>query len=279
MPTQFVTPVGRIVWGHPLKPQIKKDQKTKQIIMRDGNQVQQWVFGLAIPKDQFVAQVWPQMSAEAATLFPNGVPSNFSWKYKDGDGVDASGKPYNTREGYAGHYVLTISTEAFSPQVFKHENGAYRQLAPEEIKTGDFVAVNLTLVANKPKDIQNTPGLYVNPNGIVFVGYGAEIVSAGSNPDELFAGAQFALPAGASAAPLMPAAPLPGAPAPLPQPQYAPQPLPAAAPQPQYAPAPLPAPAPDFVHNAGAPAPLPQPQYAPAPAGGVPPMPGMPTGR
>lgn len=254
MSTQIVTPVGRIVWGHPCKGQIKKDQNTKQPVLRDGQQVEQWAFGLAIPKAEFEAQVWPHMQQESMTIFPNGAPSNFSWKYKDGDSVDKNGKPYSDREGYAGCYVLTISTEAFAPQVFKHENGSYRQMMPEEIKTGDYVAVNLTFVANKPTNAAHTPGIYVNPNGIVHVGYGQEIVSnGGGDPDELFAGAQFAMPAGASAQPTAPSAPIP---------------LPASAPaaQPAGMPAPMPAPAHDFVQNAGMgqpqqgmPAPLPMP--------------------
>jgi len=266
MSQQIVTPVGRIVWGHPNKGEIKKDQKTKQPVIRDGQQVQQWVFGLAIPKNDFIEHVWPAMQATAAEVYPSGVPSNFSWKYKDGDSIDNKGKPYSDRDGYAGCYVLTISTEAFAPQVYKQENGSYRQMQPEEVKTGDYVAVNVNFVGNKPSNPTHTPGLYVNPNGIVHVGYGAEIVSAGGDPDELFAGAQFALPAGASAQPVAPAA----MPAMMPQ-QAAP--LPAPAMMPQQA-APLPAPATDFVQNAGM---MPQ-QAAPSlgQATPLPLMPGMP---
>ena len=145
MAVELMTPVGRIVWGHPSKPQPKKDQRTGQPVMKaDGSgPAQQWAFGLAIPKDQFIAAVWPVMDAEAKTIYPNGTPGNFSWKYKDGDGVDSKGQLYSAREGYAGCYVLTISTEAFAPSIFKLENGTYRQLQPEEIKCGDYVAVML----------------------------------------------------------------------------------------------------------------------------------------
>lgn len=253
MTTQFVTPTGRIVWGNPARANKKTDQKTRQPIVRDGKQVEQWAFGLAFPKQQFQQFVMPHLNQEAATLFPQGVPPQFSWKIKDGDSVDRQGKPYSSREGYAGCCVLTISTEAFAPPIFKFENGAFRQLSPNEIKTGDYVAVNLTVKANKPADQQMTPGLYVNPNGIELIGYGQEIVSASADPDELFAGVNRQLPQGASAVPISSAPtgiqpPVPGysAPAqPLPPSFSGGYPAPAA-------PAQLPPPAYDFVNHAGA---------------------------
>jgi len=271
---KLVTPTGRIVWGNPAKPQIKKDQKTKQPIIKDGKEVQQWAFGVAFSKQDFIQHIWPFMQQEALSAYPNGVPSNFSWKYKDGDGVDSNGQLYSTREGYAGCYILNVSTEAFAPPIFKYENGAYRQMAPEEVKCGHYVSLNLNMKVNVPTDRQHTPGLYINPNGIEHVAYGAEIVSVNADPNEMFGGRQHAIPQGASAVPLssapagvaMPMGGMPPA-APMaqpmqqpmmaPQPQYAPQP--AAQPmQPQYAPqaapaAPLPAPAHDFVRNAGMP--------------------------
>lgn len=267
--TEFIAQ-GRIVWGHPGKAQIKKDARTKAPKLdKEGKQVQQWVFGLAIPKQNFFAQCLPFMQQEAATAFPHGVPQNFSWKYKDGDGIDGAGKRYGDREGYAGHCVLTISTEAFAPQLFKFENGVYRQLAPEEMKCGDYVAVKINCKFNGAQS-PNTPGLYINPNGIVHIGYGPEIVSSGQDPEEMFAGYQFTLPAGASATPLMPTAPMPGAmmPQTAPAPQYgAPQGYPPAPAQPAYAPAPV-------QQAYGVPGQAPAPQGYP-PNG----MPGIPQGR
>jgi len=292
MTTQIKTPIGRLVWGNPGKPQIKKDQNTKQPILRDGKPVEQWAFGVAFPKDVFNTQIWPQLHAEAATVYPQGTPPTFSWKFKDGDSVDRAGKPYSAREGYAGHYVLTISTEAFAPPMFKFENGAYRQINADEIKCGDFVVLNITAKANKPVNVSHTPGMYINPNGLELVGYGQEIVSAGADPDAMFGGGaqrpQYQLPAGASLTPVS-SAPA-GAAMPLPQQpqQYAPAPAPMAyaPPAQQYSPlvayqgAPLPAPAHDFVQAA-----VGQPTYAPAPQqpvaapAGYPAMPGMPVPR
>ena len=274
MTVEFVTSVGRIVWGNPAKSTIKKDQNTKQPVIRDGKQVEQWAFGIAFPKAEFGQYVLPYLQQAVAAVFPHGVPPAFSWKIKDGDGVDRQGKPYNTREGYAGNYILTVSTEAFAPPIYKNEGGRYRQMAENEIKTGDYVVVKLNVKANQPTNASHTPGLYINPMGIEHVGYGQEILGSSADPDEMFGGRTYQLPPGASAAPVAPvsnvAAPYnAGAPA-----NYG-QPAPAAAPV-NYAPQPAPAaymppPATDFVNAAmgqpaGAPANYGQPAPAAAPA-------------
>ena len=297
MTTEFVTSVGRIVWGNPGRSVKKTDQKTKQPILRDGQQVEQWAFGVAFPTAEFQQSVMPYLQQAAATIFPQGTPPQFSWKIKDGDGVDAKGKPYNTREGYAGHQVLTVSTEAFAPPIYKNEGGKYRQMDGSEIKCGDYIVVKLNVKANQPTDPTHTPGLYVNPEAIEHVGFGAEIVSNSTNPDEVFGGATYNLPPGASATPVAPvaaaAAPYTAQPvgnvpaaAPLPAPvSTAPanpvQPQPYAAPVNPAQPtaAPLPAPATDFVANAGVPAAPMAPQPAPAVPMAPAAVPGVPPGR
>lgn len=271
MTQEFITTVGRLVWGNPARSNTKKDQNTKQPVLKDGKPVEQWVFGVAFPKAEFNQYIMPYLQHEAMQFYPNGVPNGFSWKFKDGDGVDRQGKPYRDREGYAGHYVLTISTEAFAPPIFKNEGGRYRQIEAHEIKTGDFIVVSLSVKANAPTNPSHTPGLYINPKGIELVGYGQEIVSSGSDPDEMFGGRTYQLPPGASPTPVatVGGAMPPYATAPQ-MPQTAPMPAPAQFnPQPQqYAPqpAPMPAPAHDFVQNAG------QLQYQPAPMAAAPVM-------
>jgi len=259
---EFLTPPGRIVWGHPARSQKKKDQRTKQPVLRDGKEVEQWAFGLAIEKNAFNAGVWPYLHQAASMVYPHGVPNGFSWKFKDGDGVDRKGQPYSAREGYAGHCVLTISTEAFAPQIFKNEGGRYRQIEAHEIKCGDWVVVKLTAKGNAPKDPTHTPGLYINPNGIELIGYDKEIVGQAADPDEMFGGKTYQLPPGVSATPIAPAGtgampPYGGAPAAAPA-GYPPAGAPAA---PTAAPA-------GYTAPAAAPAGYP-------PAG----MPGIPQGR
>lgn len=277
---KLVTPAGRLVWGHPLIAKEKKNQQTNQTIMKDGKPVMQYSFGVAYDKNTFHQQILPYLQQEAATGYPHGVPPTFSWKYKDGDGVDRKGKPYRDREGYAGCYVLNINTEAFAPPVYKFENGQYRQLAANEIKTGDYISVSLNIKVNVPTNSTFTPGLYINPNVIELVGYGPEIVGVSSDPTEHFGGRQHQLPPGASATPISSApanvghpgqaigpAPVAGYPPAAPVQQYQPQPVQSYAPQPAQ---PLPPPAHDFVRQAtGAPAPVGNAVY---PAVGQPPQ-------
>ena len=265
MGTEIITGVGRIVWGNPAKPQIKKDVQTKQPVLRDGQQVQQWVFGVAFPKAEFEQMIWPAMAKESAQGYPNGAPQHFAWKYNDGDGVDSNGQPFNSREGYAGHYVLTISTEAFAPPVYKLVNGAYVQLQPDQIKTGDYVVLALNIVVNVPTNRTHTPGLYINPVAIDHVGYGQEIHN-GPNAQQLFGGSQYQLPAGASQTPVASGgAGMPGTgqqppmgqqpPQQPPMGQQPPQQPPMGQPAPQQPPmgqpGTMPPPANDFVQNAG----------------------------
>jgi hypothetical protein len=168
--------------------------------MKDGQPVQQWAFGVAFPKNEF-APIWAAMSQEAATGYPQGTPPKFAWKYQDGDGIDSNGQPFNKREGYAGCFILTITTEAFAPPIYKFQNGAYVQLNADQIKTGDYVAVALNIKVNVPTDRTHTPGLYINPEAIDHVGYGQEIHN-GPDPMALFGGQQRQLPPGASATPI-----------------------------------------------------------------------------
>lgn len=280
--TELTTPVGRIVWGHPTESKGKTDNNN-QPVMKDGVQVQEWAFGLAIPKDQFAAVVWPVMAQEIAKGYPNGAPGKFSYKFIDGDGIDNAGKPYSERAGHAGCNILAISTTLQATPVFKNEGGAYRQLGPNEIKCGDYVAVGLNFVVNVPTNPTHTPSIYVNPTAIELVGYGEEIKgNFTADPNAIFGGQQHALPPGASATPIAPTsgAAMPGmsappaAQAPAMQPPPAATPAPAApTPAPAMQPAPpatMPPPATDFVANAaGQSPPVPPQMPAPAPTGPV----------
>lgn len=282
---EVTTPPGRIVWGHPAIPSQKRDNSNKKVFNDDGTPKMVIAYGLAIPKPDFERVMWPAMLQEAMTGYPKGVPNGFSWKYKDGDGVDRKGVSYTLREGHAGCYVLAISSELpNAPPIFKFEGGAFRQIAANEIKCGDWVCAGVSLKVNVPTNISHTPGLYVNPLASELIGIGTAIVSQGSvDPNEMFANRQHQLPPGVSLTPMSGAggAPMPGmgqqggmpgqvpmgaGPGPQYAPQYAPQ-------QPQYAPQPAPmqqqpAPAYDYTGQPapqGAPGMPMQPQYAPQP--------------
>ena len=208
-------PVGRIVWGHPSKPKPATDNKGNPKLGKDGQQMMETSFGLAIPIDAFNAEVWPHMSAEAAKGYPNGVPNGFSWKYTHPDEVHRdSGKPYSeAKEGYAGHIVLAVSTMLEPPAVFQHDGQKWNQMEPGQIKCGDYVQLEANFKINVPDDRTHTPGLYVNPRSLAFAGYGQPINSvAPVDPNKAFGNGPPPLPAGASATPVGNAGNLPGMP-------------------------------------------------------------------
>lgn len=260
--TEFTSPLGRIVYGHPAKMQDKTDPQTKQPkIGADGQRIKQISFGLAIPKDQCGA-MWAAMQAEAAKGYPQGIPGNFSWKLKDGDGVDREGKPYSQREGYAGCYILAISSELQAVPMYVFQNGAYMQLQPDQLKCGDYVTVGLNFKVNVPRDRTHTPGLYVNPLSVLLMFEGDEIKSGyQADPNALFGQQQpqYAMPAGArpvgAGGPVgqvpPPGAGMPGMTPQMPGAGMPMQPAPVAPPPPAVAAGPVRPVDPSHVHNNG----------------------------
>lgn len=265
---KLLTPVGRLVGGHPSKKQQKTNFVTKEPILRNGEPVYEYRCDIAIPKAEFLAKVWPVLVREASTVNPSlsnfnpenciGRTGEFAWKIVNGDS-DACPKgsqiPYRAREGYPGHFIMKLSTQNWAPCIYHFENGKYRQLEENEVKVGDYLVADIT-VSSQSTDVG---GLYLNPNGFNLVGYGAAIINKNADPALMFGMQQYSLPPGASATPVS------GAPTSMgfnnaPAQQYAPQPAQQYAPQPaqQYAPQPAPQPVQQYA---------PQPvQQAPAPA-------------
>lgn len=259
MSTQHTTAVGRLVWGNPFTARDVKDGQGKVVNGQDGKPLQEYSFGLSIPKSECAA-IFAVMGAEAAAACPGGIPANFAWKYKDGDTNDANGKPYSAREGYAMCAVFSFNTR-FPVPVFQRQGSGLVQLT-QGVKTGDFVRVAVTIDGHgaKPGVMGSKAGLYLNPTMVELVGYG-EAILRGADPDDVFA-TPAALPAGASATPVA-SGPMaaPQAPQAAPQPPGFPPQAPAAAPT---APAAPPQPHATFPNG-------PQPgQPSAAPGGGFP---------
>lgn len=184
----------RIVSGNPTGWEQAKDYHSGELQFDKTGQpkMQNWVH-VAMPKQRFFDEVWPLMVQEAMAKYPNAGqihPDNydndrFAWKIINGDSPLCPPKskvPYNTREGYPGHYIIKLSTHAFCPDTVVFQNGAYRKIDANQIKTGDYIDASVTLMAHADKD----GGLYWNPNIYELVKLGQAIVTAGaSDPNKL----------------------------------------------------------------------------------------------
>ena len=261
MPFKKLSPVGRIVQGNPLfKSAVMEDDGKTQKTGKDNQPSFNYWFNVAFDKRD--PETWPLICAikqEAAASFPQLFPAgwnpnspnegcvrpDFAFKVKDGDGIDLNGKPHANKEGWAGCYIVQVSTYAGQPRCYDGlaDNAPITEL--EQIHTGKFVRVSLDVKGNGWTGQGNSkPGLFVNPDGVQLVGHGAKITSG---PD---AATMFAQPVGgyippgmSTTAPVasiaMPGQPapqmqMPGQPAPQMQmPQMTPQPQ-MAAPAPVY---------------------------------------------
>lgn len=253
---------GRVIWavgGNLFKGKPLMDKRTG-LPKLDKNQkpLTNRGFGLAVDKRVLqipanlapgaVGEFWQALYDEAWTLYPDrNVPKNFAWKRIDGDtDTTEEGVPWNRKEGYAGHYVLPCTTN-LDVAFYRFMPGAAEPtLINEGIKVGDYVQVQLNVVAHPPIE-GGKPGLYLNPLSVLFLAPGQAIITQPDGAD-IFGTSLPSAPMGAVVVPdttpqMGQIAQMPGAPAPAgqyqqPAPQYA-QPqaqqfAPPAAPQPHY---------------------------------------------
>jgi len=236
----IITPVGRIVQGHPMEPNTK-GYNGNVAVNKNGEPKTSYFFSLAIEKNNpdWVA-FWQQITDYAAKVYPGNEStfSGFKWKYLDGDAPEHLGK-----DGFATCHVLKLS-QGFVPSLV---DSAGNGMNGDQLKRGDFVRAQLSVGPNR--EASPNTGLFLNPSMIQHVAFGAAI-SAGPDAAEVFGASKIGyVPPGASQTPAAPAQGLPGTPAPAQQ----------------YAPA---APAQGLP---GTPAPAPAQQYAPAaPTQGLP---------
>lgn len=223
MKTEFLTPVGRLVQGDPFEAQTK-DQQGNPLTIKSGpnagQPTQRFFIAVAFAKnDPNFGPFYQKMVAQARADWPqwfdaagNCTHPRFSWKLADGDGVDDNGKPNNTKEGFAGHWVVKFSS-SFAPRCFHagHYQPHEQIQDPKAIQRGYFVRVAGSMEGNG-----NTqkPGLYVNLGMVELAGVGP-IISSGPDAGAVFGGAAPVLPAGAQPLPMHAAAApaaMPGAP-------------------------------------------------------------------
>lgn len=204
----LTSPVGRIVMGNLYKGNDKDVDGKPRVVKSGPNAGQptiQFFFALAIPKNpgetHWAQTAWgKQIFTVGNQAFPNAAQSPaFAWKIEDGDSAipNKKGRKSCDTEGFAGNWILKFSS-GFAPKIYRVEGSGYvPETTPDYVKPGYFVEVNFTVDGNGS---QQQPGVYVNPNIVMFRAYGPEIISG---PDVSACGfGQSPLPAGASTVPL-----------------------------------------------------------------------------
>lgn len=201
MAMQFITPVGRVVQGHPMEKQ-DKNMQGQPLKTQNGQPTQRFFVALAFQKtDASFGQLFGLMQQVAQASFPGMAilpPSDprcrFSWKIADGDGMDDNGKPNADKPGFAGCWVVKFQS-SFAPKCYYA--GKYRPedmiTDPKFIKRGWYARVAGTIEGNGQV---NKPGLYMNLS--LFE------LCAGTEADEIVSGPDAAAVFGA-AAPVLPA--------------------------------------------------------------------------
>ena len=197
---------GRIVWksGDLFKGKAKIDFNTKQPVIKDGKGVTEYSFGLAVSKqDPALHHFMGLMQAEARSVYQSGnIPPSFSFKFKDGDGIDDKGIKFSEREGHVGCLIFALTTQ--QPVTwFKYENGI-NVVINEGVKCGDYVNVQVNMKANVPVNPMHKAGMFLNPNAVQLIGYGKEIVSNVIDATSIFGNVVPVVPQGASPVHLAP---------------------------------------------------------------------------
>lgn len=174
-------PVGRLVQGDVHEMQ-KTDSKGAPLVVKNGpNNGQprtEMYFAVAFAKSTEVSwrdTDWGrQLVAEAMAAFPQGQPNraDFAWKVVDGDSAvpDKSNTAPNTKEGFAGHWVVRFTT-GYQVTIMNRD-GTQQIIEKGVINLGDYVQPFATVNGNQSTQ---SPGVYINPNAIAFVEKGPRI--------------------------------------------------------------------------------------------------------
>jgi len=221
----FVSPIGRLVQGHPMEVQTK-DMQGRPMVDRAGQPKQQIFFALAFAKsDPEWLTLYTLIKSVAKENFPNlfdaagncTAPA-FSWKIVDGDSTapnQAGNVPAQT-DGFPGHYVVSFKTS--------FEIGCYREKGTQPIIDKNAIYRGCYLrVAGSVDGNGDTlkPGVFINPSVVNYEADGERIVT-GPDAAAIFGGKTEATPP-PTAAPVTPpptAAPVTPAPAVTPAPDY-----------------------------------------------------------
>lgn len=224
--TDITFPPGRLVQGSLYKGRTT-DSKGVPLVYKSGDRKgqpqTQYYFAVAIAKEpghtHWSQTAWGQQVLQVgAAGYPQGYQHpTFSWKIEDGDSrvPNKNGKIPAEQEGFSGHWVVKFASTAQPPRIFQRDASGrpVDLVTPDAVKLGYFVQVGGNVSDNKPSE---SPGVYVNYSGVLFLSVGAEIYS-GPDANAMFGTTAGPLPAGALATPLgvaaLPATGTPGVPA------------------------------------------------------------------
>ena len=236
------SPVGRLISGDPWTKQTT-DANNREI----PPEKQSFWFAVAIEKNApgmnemlglmfKAAQAGYGQAPQVMAQINMGLAATaFSWKIVDGDEMRANattGEQELRWKHGQGCWVVKFSTTLPIASA-KFMGGVPTYCDPSEIKRGYFVTVPFSTSANGNMD--HTAGVYLNPQTVCLVGFGAEIVGGPSLEQQLGAGPGAYMPAGMSQTPQLPSGAAQAAPAPAPS--GMPAPAPPGMPQPAQAPA------------------------------------------
>ena len=177
--TDFVTPVGRLVYGSVFEGSDKGYQnRLNDIDQSTGKPQLKWTFGLAIEKGNpelpaFMALLQGSMR-EAWPTFQGNMsdPDSFKAKIIDGDSPKYVGK-----DAYKGCLVFKIESK-FLPTVFAVD-GNRLITNPEEVKRGYYIQVAGSYTTNA---LQDKPGMKLWGSKILFRYAGEELKGSGGDP-------------------------------------------------------------------------------------------------
>lgn len=249
----FTSPMGRIVQGSVSEAQTKDQQGNLRVVKGGPNVGQpapQFFIALAIPKVDlanpaawnpewagFMGLIYTTAAAEWPSLFNAATPDAnvfgilakpsvnplFTFKVKDGDGLDRNGKSNAEKDGFPGHWIVSFAS-SYAPKVVRPlianpvNPQDWEAIDPASVKRGYWGRVAGSISGN---DSPNTPGIYVNLDMFELRGIDTEIVGGpdaagafgGTAASALPAHVQTAIgaPVGFTAAPVPGALPPPGA--------------------------------------------------------------------
>ena len=241
--TQVIFPVGRMVGGdlYTLEPVV--DKHGVQKINKAGQPSFSCSVGVAIKKGAEAHWAETAWGTEIHSIGKAGYPQEhaspfFAWKIKDGDSLvpNKKGRVARDNENYRGHWIVWFS-QSWLPALFARvATGKLRELGlTEKVRLGDYLQVQGDIKDNRPSE---SPGVYLNPSAVLFVGEGERIASE-VDVSALESAPAAALPPGAR--PLTPAVAGFGAPAAVAPPVVVPNPaflqVPPPAPRPPAVPA------------------------------------------